>query len=158
MKCETDPEGGGHCWRCKQTGVCFNERCHYCDRRALNGEITCGSEKCLQIERELNEERKRVDREQLRKAVISAIRDRCKCDENWGLNRLQRWFYTGKFLACVLFRLRRCRDYKEDDPVEVGRFHYQELYAGWEADWCVVGHGVLKGWFYQLEHDGDWNM
>ena len=157
MKCETDTDGDGDCWRCKQSGVCFSDRCHYCDERAIDGEITCGSEECLRTDRELDEERQRTERRRLWKAIISALCERCKCDYR-GLNRVWRWFYTAKFLFCVLFRLRRYTRSGENDPVEVGTFHYAELYAGWESDWCVVGHGVLRGWYYQLEHDGDWNM
>ncbi len=158
MACLNDTDGDGDCHLCVNRGGCFLDRCYYCDDPAIQGQITCGSEKCLQIDREMEEERIRFEKEEVRKALKAALECRCKDDGEYGLNSLQRWFYTVKLLLCVLFRLRRCQRDCEECPVNVCCYYHSKTYGGWQAGYIVVGHGVFKSWFYDLENDGDSSM
>lgn len=111
------------------------------------------------IEEEIRKEYRAQRRHELWTGVKRAFVDRCKYDQEWRLNRFERFFYTFKCLACVLFR----RDWKQKygnypDYVEVSTIYARTLYAGWEACWLTVGHGIFKNWFYMVETDGDWCM
>lgn len=133
-------------------------RCWFCNRPIEQGQAICDRDECQEFDRELEAADRQYQRAELIKAVKSAVRIRCKHDEEYGLNRLQRWFYTVKLLICVIIRNRRYQKDGEEYPVRVSCYHYSDLYAGWECRDIVVGHGFLKGWFYNLEEDGDWCM
>jgi hypothetical protein len=103
----------------------------------------------------------KFQREDLRLAVRCAIKDRCKNQSDYFLNRLQRWFYTAKVLICVfLNRYRIVRDDSDPYPqeVEVTCHHFAKLYAGWESRSLHVGCGYFSQWWYQVENDGEWNI
>lgn len=111
------------------------------------------------LEKEIRREYMRVGRHNLWVGVKKAFVERCKGDEEWSLTRWGRLFYTAKCLLCVLL----CRKWKHKygdypDDVEVSTIYERTLYAGWEAGWLKVGHGVFKGWFYHVTTDGDWWM
>jgi hypothetical protein len=129
--------------------------CFFC---GTEGPIVCDSPKCQQHDKETREWERSEYCRKVRAGVWSAFRDRCKCDGNWGLNRCQRWWYVLKLLICVVSRLSYHGDKCYPDCVEVGCFHSAKLYAGWEADWIRVGHGLFTGWWFDLHHDGEWEM
>lgn len=93
-----------------------------------------------------------IDREACEAAVIQ----RAKCAD-LEPGRIRRWWYTWKFLVCVMLRLNDCQgDYY--DNVMVAEFNYQKLYAGWSCEYAMVGRGILSGWWYHIESDGEWWM
>jgi hypothetical protein len=133
-------------------------RCLFCD---TPGPIVCGAPKCQKYDREIQEDQDRAAREDLRAAIRAAFSQRCKPSaRDWNLRRSERWFYTAKCLLCVLLRRegrpKSVKSYAE--AIEVGCHHNAKLYAGWEARWIQVGHGVLRNWWYEIVEDGEWNM
>lgn len=158
MACHMDTDGSGKCQHCANQDGCLMHRCWFCHSPVHEGDECCENPDCIKRKHELDEDEKRHERAELIKAVKSAIQRRSKDDGEYNLGRLQRWFYTVKLLVCVLIRNQRYQRDDEDYPVRVSTYHYQELYAGWECSDIVVGHGVFKGWFYNLETDGDWCM
>ncbi len=111
------------------------------------------------FEKEMRNAIKAQRRSELWTGIKMAFIERCKNDQEWSLNRMERLFYTAKCLICILFFRgwkRKYGDYPDD--VEVSTIYARELYAGWEACWLKVGHGVSKNWFYHITTDGDWWM
>jgi len=117
--------------------------------------------------KKLNEEAAAADREayedQLRLGIKMAFSGGCKDDQNYRLN----WFaarvwYPLKLILCICFRLhpneRRHGKHCDHDNVCVVTIHSAQLYAGWEATYLEVGHGIFRNWYFSLEKDGDWWM
>lgn len=95
----------------------------------------------------------------LRKSIRMVLSDRMKsCDED--LPRLARWFYTVKFILCVLGDRYRLHDEKNryPDTYEVAMPQYDRGGYGWSATIVYVGVGVFTQWFYSMEFDGDSSM
>lgn len=130
--------------------------CWFCQKP---GEIVCQSLDCQRQHAEIIADEYRTYRQEVHEAVAVAIKERCKNDNNWCLTRWQRWFYTLKLLVCVLIRRGRPRGLPSyPDVVEVGHHHFARTYAGWTASWIVVGYGIVRGWWYEIERDSDWDM
>jgi hypothetical protein len=128
-----------NCIRCGDGGF---DNCELCDR--CNAEIAADDLAHY--------------RQQVLAGVRAAFRERAKCDDNWELGWLGRWWHTAKLAICVLLG----RDNSPDDSygrgVEVAIYHYQDLYAGWESESIRVGHGVFRNWWFEIHRDGDWWM
>tara|TARA_R110002095_G_scaffold4257_1_gene11510 strand:- start:3299 stop:3601 length:303 start_codon:yes stop_codon:yes gene_type:complete len=94
---------------------------------------------------------KRCGRRKFKAGMLAALQQRCKPDEEWPLNRLQRWFYTVKLLLCILFRLSYKGDKTFPDKVTVALFDDDENY--WSLWWMSidVGHGLFSGWWWDLD-------
>lgn len=105
------------------------------------------------------DEEDRIYEADLNLAVEQALVQRCKQNNEWDLNRFLRWFYTLKLLICVLLNRTEPRNGKlYPNEVDVAQHHYQKLYAGWEARWISVGHGIFTQWWFAIRSDGDWDM
>lgn len=79
----------------------------------------------------------------------------------WSVVRfLKRRLYALKLAICVdlglWFDERVHGDYYDLNPVRVITVHSAQLYAGWEEDYLDVGRGMFTGWWYCLNHDGEW--
>ena len=90
-----------------------------------------------------------------------AIRQRCRCERDWRLNRAERWWYTAKVLVCVV--LHRDERAVPPDPflhqIEVAhggsmRTYHPEFGDGAEWDYLAVGGGVRSGWWYLVSGTG----
>ena len=89
-------------------------------------------------------------------AASYAVRQRCRCEDDYSLNRLERWFYTVKALVCLLFNWRA--DLWLQDRVTVAEFDWQEWSSmEWgrmvEWDMLVVSYG-WRDWHVCILHDG----
>lgn len=89
-------------------------------------------------------------------AAGHAIMQRAKCEDDYTLNRLERWFYTVKALVCLLFNWRR--DLWLGDRVTVAEFNFDEWSShewGRMVDWdmLVVTHG-WRTWRICILHEG----
>lgn len=85
-----------------------------------------------------------------------AVRQRAKVENDYPLNRLERWFYTLKVLVCLLFNWRA--DLWLVERVTVAEFNVEEWGSmEWgrmvEWDMLVVAHG-LRNWRMCILHDG----
>lgn len=119
-------------------------------------------------EKEMWAEHESYKREQLNLGAKNAIKQRCKGDTNYSLNRFWRWFYTFKCLFCYLYEWefkpdtthRQHGDWRDQYPdvVAVADISFQRTYAGWDAAWLEVGYGVFENWFIRVQEDSEWNM
>ena len=129
--------------------------CCICDELLPEETSVCSSEACQQIDRECAEYWESERKALWWMAFRKCFRQRCK-----GLDgvsgRVARWFYSLKCFACLLIDRTATESYY--DHVEVATLYSNQLYAGWEAGWVQVGHGVFRNWFYEIVEDGDWNM
>lgn len=122
-------------------------RCWFCNQAAPPGEMICTRKRCQDFDKEMIQALDERDRMETREALLAAFNHRARCDENWNLNRVQRWFYTVKFFLCVLFRLRYHGKETFPDSVEVGWGKGVWTCSG--ACLIVeVGHGVFSGWWW----------
>jgi hypothetical protein len=96
-------------------------------------------------------------------ALGSALKQWCKDEDNWHLNKTQKIFYTAKAVICLLLHLRTSFTYK-DDPVDVSIFDYEHIGSCGGAglpDWygtfnvLRVGYGYFKGWHYEIINDAN---
>lgn len=96
-------------------------------------------------------------------ALGSSLKQWCKDEDNWRLNRFHRIFYTLKGITCLLLHRHTNFTYK-DDPVDVSIFDYHEIGNGGGADvpsWYAtfnifqVGHGYFTGWHYDILFDAN---
>lgn len=123
------------------------------------GEIVCNKAKCQREMRLLHDEEEKMYQADLNLAVEHALIQRCKHNNEWNLNRFWRWFYTLKLLICVMLNRTEPRNGNlYPNEVDVAQHHYRKLYAGWEARWISVGHGIFTQWWFAIRSDGDWNM
>lgn len=106
-------------------------------------------------------------REQLNTGAKNALKQRCKCESNYSLNRFWRWFYTFKCLFCYVYewqfdhrKYRKHGDWRDSypDTIHVADIYFVKTYAGWDAGWLEVGYGVFENWFIRVEEDSEWNM
>lgn len=129
--------------------------CWYCNKP---GSIVCDNPQCQQYDQELQASLDAEYQQQLRQALWAVIRQRAKGECDWQLSRLARWWYVCKLLLCVWLGLDEPGPGDYPECIEVACYHSAKLYAGWEADWIRVGRGVFTGWWFDLHHDGDWEM
>lgn len=100
---------------------------------------------------------------QCRIAIRMAFQQACKPEDDYRLNWFSRQvWYPIKLLICIWLQLHPqeekhgkwyCRE-----GIDVATLHYSPTYAGWECDWVEVGRGVFRNWWFQIEHDSEWNM
>lgn len=67
------------------------------------------------------------------------LRERAKCEDNYALNRLQRWAYTAKAVACILLDL-----HFRPKPAQALRFHYIDTDDGLENTVTAYRDGFDK--------------
>ena len=127
--------------------------CWFCHRPIPESETICEREECRELDRELEAAIKWSVTQEFRLGVIAALKQRAKADQDWELNRLQRWFYTLKLFACILFRLRYHGEEYFPHSVEVAYYPMEPV--GWHNSWRMmqVGHGYFKGWWWAIESD-----
>lgn len=78
---------------------------------------------------------------------------------DYSLSATAKIFYLVKCFLCVMFCLRvKTKHGAFPNEVDISCPYYETLYAGWEQEVLVVGHGVCSGWWYEVVNDGDWNM
>lgn len=133
--------------------------CWFCGVALDTDYPVCGKAECQLHDRDLRDDLERTHRQWVWTGFRRAFVDRCKIDGNWSLRRAWRWFYTLKAVLCVLLR-REGRPAGERYPehVEVSQVFLNKLYAGWEGCWLVVGYGVFRNWWFDVDSDGEWNM
>jgi hypothetical protein len=96
------------------------------------------------------------------------VKNRCKDDQEFHINRLERWFYTLKLCYCVLVGRTRIKVYKHFNnknksdlekfyPDVVTGAEIRSRYDGysWDATWIEVGYGYFSNWWYRIEEDGE---
>lgn len=93
------------------------------------------------------------------KEMIEVIKQRCKPEYDYSINRLQRWFYTIKTLICIL--LNRQGDLWGKDHIDVAILNYRPAYTmdvmgGYDWTCIVVGHGYFKNWCYDKYENSDY--
>ena len=148
MKCPNDTDGDGDCEMCCWQGGCFRKKCQYCHRPIPEPTGVCDRESCQRFERELLASIEEHERQKFKAGLKAALQQRCKPDEDWSLNRLQRWLYTIKLLLCMLLRLHYRGDEVFPDCVVVGLFDEDE--NDWSEYYCnmQVGRGFVCGWWW----------
>jgi len=85
------------------------------------------------------------------KEIIEVIKQRCKPEYDYSIDRLQRWFYTIKTLICILFN--RQGDLWGKDHIDVAILNHRPVYTmdvigGYNWICIVVGYGYFKNWYY----------
>lgn len=87
------------------------------------------------------------------KQIAYALRIRCKCEGNYTLNRLQRWWYTYKAIICVA--LGRTHITWRDDSISVAMWDFRKWHGPeWTSyDWreLVV---AMDSWNARVEVNG----
>lgn len=126
--------------------------CLFCGK--VGGSV-CDSQECQTLEAELDRNMRAHYRLAVFLGVKSALKDRCKCELDWTMNRLERWWYVLKLLVCVALRLKYRGKECWPECIQVGMWHNHHDGYGWDADWIRVGRGVFCGWWFDLHHDGD---
>lgn len=90
--------------------------------------------------------------------LIPVLRQRCKPEQNWCLNKRQEWAYTLKALICLVLHLHDRSDEDYPDMIEVAYANYsryQHFEFGDAADWdyLAVGYG-WRNWWYLVSSTG----
>lgn len=127
------------------------KRCMFCNRPIPETEIICEREDCQENDRELGKAIGWMQRQEFILGFQAALKQRAKADEEWELNRLQRWFYTVKLVLCIVCRLRYSGEETFPDAVEVAYYSLEP--AGWFDSFRMiqVGYGYFSGWWWEIE-------
>lgn len=85
---------------------------------------------------EMRDYQKRQDRRDRWQGLLATLRERAKCEDNYSLNRLQRWAYTAKVAICIMLGIEF-----RPKPAHALVFHFSD------ADNCEIENTVIA---YQL--------
>ncbi len=129
--------------------------CYFCNEPS--SDIVCDSPECQKEDAEIRKNIREAEEIKLRVGIKKAFAERAKCEDDYCLNRAQRWFYTFKCIICAKTNRRR--------PVSAGNYptviKVSTIYfngtwpSDWEAAWLQVGHGIFKQWWYDILEDGE---
>ena len=137
-----------------------SKHCFFCDK--LSTSIVCDDPKCQSYNNDVMQSLEEAYRQDRKDAFRAAVRQRANLSVNQPISRISRWFYTAKCLFCILFDRHRTYNNSGIEPytptIEIATFHYQKLYAGWEESFVQTGHGLLTNWWYEIIHDGEWEL
>lgn len=130
--------------------------CWFCDDNA--SEVVCAATICQQRYKDWEMDELQAYYAHVRTGMRAAWQQRGKDEDNYALTWLERWWYLFKLWICVAFELTDSGPEAYPEAIEMACYHHAKLYAGWEADWIRVGHGIFTGWWFDLHHDGEWEL